>query len=152
MSGGAADRLFAGTSFQNYRRECMKIGEMMQTADWKNEKHVPVIDCPETVKAGENFNINVTVGKEIPHPNKTDHHIQWISLFFKPDDDQYAAHLGDYVFDAHGASTKGPDTGSAYTEPHVTTMVKLQKSGTLLASSHCNIHGLWEYSKAIKVQ
>ena len=25
------------------------IGELHQTADWKSEKHVPVIECPDAV-------------------------------------------------------------------------------------------------------
>lgn len=29
------------------------IGELYQTADWKKEKHAPVIDCADEVKAGE---------------------------------------------------------------------------------------------------
>ena len=29
------------------------IGEKIQSADWKSEKHVPVIEFPGKVKAGE---------------------------------------------------------------------------------------------------
>ena len=32
-----------------------KIGEKIQDADWKKEKHVPVIECADTVKANEMF-------------------------------------------------------------------------------------------------
>ncbi|MEI6156966.1 MAG: desulfoferrodoxin family protein, partial [Atribacterota bacterium] len=32
----------------------MKIfGELFQSADWKQEKHVPVIEGPDSVKKGE---------------------------------------------------------------------------------------------------
>jgi superoxide reductase len=41
-----------------------KIGEQYQTADWKSEKHVPVIDCPDEVKADEMFDVTITLGKE----------------------------------------------------------------------------------------
>ncbi|RKZ00666.1 MAG: superoxide reductase, partial [Candidatus Hydrothermota bacterium] len=29
---------------------------------------------------------------------------------------------------------------------------KTEKSGTILAASYCNIHGLWENSKELKVE
>jgi superoxide reductase len=48
-----------------------KIGELVQEADWKAEKHVPVIECADAVKADELFEVKVTIGKEITHPNTT---------------------------------------------------------------------------------
>jgi len=57
------------------------FGEFFQTADWKKEKHVPVIDCPEHVKAGEMFTVKVTVGKEAPHPNVSKSGIMFASGF-----------------------------------------------------------------------
>jgi superoxide reductase len=48
------------------------FGELFQTADWKTEKHVPVIECQDRVKAGELFPVKVTLGKEIAHPNTTE--------------------------------------------------------------------------------
>jgi desulfoferrodoxin (superoxide reductase-like protein) len=48
-----------------------KFGEVFQSADWKTEKHIPVIECPDSVKSGEKFRISVLVGKEISHPNTT---------------------------------------------------------------------------------
>jgi superoxide reductase len=62
-----------------------KLGEFVQAADWKTEKHVPAIECPEAVKGGEKFEIKVSVGKEIAHPNTTEHHIRWIQVFFQPE-------------------------------------------------------------------
>ncbi len=41
----------------------------------------------------------------------------------------------------------GPVVG----EPHVKAKIKLAKSGTLIALSHCNIHGLWENTKKVSV-
>ncbi len=130
-----------------------KFADIMQSADFKNEKHVPVIECSDTAQADKNFEIRVTVGKEIPHPNTTEHHIVWISLYFLPEGEKFPFEIGDYVFSAHGATTQGPNTGTAYTEPSLVTTVKFKKpgNGTLLASSYCNIHGLWEGSRQIKV-
>mgnify|MGYP000852412294 CR=1 FL=1 len=130
----------------------MKFADVVQSADWKAEKHVPVIEAPESVKAGEKLNIQVTVGKEIPHPNTTEHHIRWIKLYFKPEGGKFAYELGSFEFAAHGESTDGANKGPAYTEPAVEMTVKLGGSGTLLATSYCNIHGLWESSKSITVE
>jgi len=33
----------------------------------------------------------------------------------------------------------------------LTTLLKVNKPGTLYALSFCNIHGLWEYAREIKV-
>ena len=129
-----------------------KIGELVQEADWKTEKHVPVIECPETVKADEMFEVKVSIGKEIAHPNTTEHHIEWISLLFYPANEKFPYQIGHYEFHAHGASVQGPNTSSVYTHHGVTTWFKTAKSGTILALSSCNIHGLWQYSKEIKIK
>jgi superoxide reductase len=57
---------------------------VIEKADWKPEKHVPVIEGPDLVKADEVFEVKVSIGKEIAHPNTTAHHIRWIQVFFNP--------------------------------------------------------------------
>jgi len=130
----------------------MGIGEQLQTADWKAEKHVPVIECPDVVTTGEVFDVTAGVGKEIAHPNTTDHHIRWIALFFKPEGDKFTYELGRFEFNAHGESVEGPDTGPAYTHHKVTVGAKIDKPGEILAMSLCNIHGLWESSKTVDIE
>ena len=39
-----------------------------------------------------------------------------------------------------------------YAEPIITLRVKLRKSGTLYVLAYCNIHGLWEGRKEIRVK
>jgi superoxide reductase len=129
----------------------VKLGEFLQEADWKVEKHVPVIECPDTVEAGALFQITVGLGKEVAHPNTTEHHIRWISLFFHPDGEAFPYHVGRYEFNAHGESARGPNTSSVYTHHEVSTFLKTGKSGTILALALCNIHGLWQSAKAVKV-
>jgi superoxide reductase len=128
-----------------------KIGEQYQTADWKTEKHVPVIDCPDSVKADEIFDVKVSIGKEVAHPNTTEHHIRWIQLFFKPDGDKFTYEVGNYEFDAHGESADGANAGPVYTHHAITSALKIKKPGTLYATSLCNIHGLWESSKKVSI-
>jgi superoxide reductase len=127
------------------------IGEMVQHADWKTEKHVPVIECPDQVPAGEMFEVKVTLGKEIAHPNTTEHHIRWINLYFMPEDSKFTYDVGHFEFGAHGESTKGPNEGPVYTHHEATTSMKISQPGTLYALAYCNIHGLWENSKAVKL-
>lgn len=127
------------------------IGESIQSADWKSEKHVPVIECPASVKKGEALAVTVSVGKEIAHPNTTEHHIRWINLYFKPEGDKFSYHVGTFEFNAHGESAAGANEGPVYTEPSAGTSFKVSSGGTLHAVSYCNIHGLWESSKDIAV-
>jgi superoxide reductase len=129
-----------------------KIGDLYQTADWKSEKHVPVIECRDEVAADEMFEVSVSLGKEIAHPNTTEHHIRWINLYFKPEGDKFSYELGSFQFTAHGESVEGPNTGPAYTNHSVVAKVKLKKSGQLFATAYCNIHGLWENAKNITVR
>ncbi|MHA1952818.1 MAG: desulfoferrodoxin family protein [Candidatus Heimdallarchaeaceae archaeon] len=126
--------------------------ELYGTADWKTEKHVPVIEVDEVdgvIKEGKN-SVIVSVGKEIAHPNKTEHHISWIKLLFWPDGEKYPYQIGYANFDAHGASIKGPDTSGIYSEPYAVFQVVIDKPGKLIATSYCNIHGLWKSEKEIK--
>jgi superoxide reductase len=129
----------------------MPLGDWIQTADWKAEKHAPVVDCPDEVVVDTPFTINVSVGKEIAHPNTTEHHVSWIDVFFKPDGVKFAHHVGRFEFKAHGESVKGANQGPAYTHPNVTFSMQVNGAGTLTALALCNIHGLWESSKTIQV-
>lgn len=122
------------------------IGDTVKSADWKNEKHVPVIDLPEGgISATEAKCVTVQVGKEIAHPNTTAHFIQWIKLYFQPASGP-VVELGGANFSAHGASGDGADSVAIHTEPKTCFAVKLDKPGKLIACSYCNIHGLWESS------
>lgn len=127
------------------------LGEHIQQADWKTEKHVPVIECSEKVKVEEIFEVKVGLGKEVVHPNTTEHHIRWISLYFYPEGDTFPCEIGHFEFNAHGESAKGPNEGPAYTHHQVGVHMKVTKSGILHALAFCNIHGLWENSKEIQV-
>jgi superoxide reductase len=129
-----------------------KIGELYQTADWKSEKHVPVIECPDAVAADETFEVKVSLGKEVAHPNTTEHHIRWIQLYFKPEGDKFAYQVGNFEFCAHGESTDGADKGPVTTNHSATASLKVKKAGTLFATALCNIHGLWENSKPLSLK
>ncbi len=127
------------------------FGERIQQADWKKEKHVPVIECPDQVKAGEVFEVKVGLGKEVAHPNTTEHHFRWVTLYFHPEGEKFGHQVGHFEFSAHGESTAGPNEGPVYTHHQVTAAIKIDRPGTLHALALCNIHGLWESSREIDI-
>jgi superoxide reductase len=127
------------------------LSNIFQSADWKKEKHVPVIEISGKAAKGEEIAVNVTVGKEIAHPNTTEHHITWIDLYFHAEGSKFPCNLGRFEFNAHGASTDGPNTSTVYTNPTVSAKFKTEKSGSIFAFSSCNVHGLWMSSSEIKL-
>ncbi len=121
------------------------FGQFLQTGDWKGEKHVPVLHAPETAVAGEVFEVKVSVGDAIGHPNTLEHHIVWFKLFFHGEGEKFPVEMATFQFSAHGE-------GENFTEPVGLAKVKVAKSGTLYAQSYCNIHGVWENSLDIIVR
>jgi len=127
------------------------LKEFYQSADWKKEKHSPVIEAADSANKGAVVHVALSVGKEIPHPNKTEHHIRWIEVYFHADGAKFPFQIARFDFTAHGESPDGPDTSTVYTSPSVSCSFKTDKPGTILASSYCNIHGLWESAKRLEV-
>jgi superoxide reductase len=114
---------------------------MNKPADSKNlsdmeKKHIPVIECPDTVKAGEPFQVTVKVG-EISHVSEEGHHIQWVEI--KTGENLYTR----------------VELTPVLSKPVFT--VTLQKAGkhrksSISAVERCNLHGLWEAKKDITVE
>jgi superoxide reductase len=99
------------------------------------KKHVPIIECPDTVKPGTPFPVAIKIGA-IPHVMEEGHHIQWIEVYFGRN------------FNARIALTP------AFTRPEITlTLVKGGKhdSSTLRVMERCNLHGQWEATKDIRI-
>ena len=99
------------------------------------KKHTPVIDCPDTVKAGEPFKVHINVG-EMPHVMEEGHHIQWIDVYFK---NNFFARV---------------DLTPKFTRPEVTLTLERHskhESSTLRVIERCNLHGQWEAAKEIAV-
>lgn len=137
----------------------MPICSNIQTADWKAEKHVPAIDCPDAVKAGEMFELKVSLGKAVApdgkpvdHPNTTEHHIRWIKVFFHPDGDKFTYDVANLEFDAHGESVQGANKGPVYTHHGGALMMRVDRPGTIHAMAMCNIHGLWESERRLALK
>lgn len=123
----------------------MSISASIKSADFKTEKHVPVISVLS--KEGDVAVVEVSVGKEVAHPNTTEHFISYIDLYYKGD--AALQHIGRAEFLAHGESAQGANQGALHTEPVAVFKCKLTKPGVLHAVSYCNIHGLWESELAM---
>ncbi len=120
----------------------MSFGDLIRKPEQEmgREKHVPIIEAPDEVRAGEEFEVKVVVGKTVPHPNTVEHHIKWVMVFVEEE--------GRAFNPIHVATF---DLGPGYGEPKVSFRLKLEKSSRIWALSYCNLHGLWEYSKEVKV-
>lgn len=127
-----------------------ELNETIQSADWKVEKHAPVINAPDEATAGQTVTVTAHLGAAIAHPNTPQHHIAWMDLYFLPDGARQAIQLAHADFAAHAASmTDRP--GPALTQPRMVADVQLASGGTLLAMAYCNLHGLWQSSRPIRV-
>jgi superoxide reductase len=126
-----------------------QLNELVKHDDWKTEKHVPVIDAPDSVMRNEYFTVSATVGKEVEHPNTVPHHIRWIQLYFLPDGKSTPIQVTAMEFSAHGEQAPDDDEKGIYTCSCASAGLKIDGPGTLMASAYCNIHGLWESSKPI---
>ena len=129
-----------------------QVKDLLQTADWKTEKHVPVTEAADLAKKGESIEISLSVGKQVPHPNTTEHHIAWIAVHFLPKGEKFPYQITRIDFSAHGASAQGPNTSTVFTQPKANCSFKSEKSGTIVAVSYCNIHGFWENNKELTVE
>ena len=103
------------------------------------KSHAPVISAPASVKAGESFTVEISVGENL-HGMGPSHWIEYIELA-----------IGNEPAGRIDMQPKG------YLKPKVTFTVTLPKDAapsgkvTLVAFQRCNLHGLWESSIDISV-
>ena len=93
--------------------EPMKLLEE-QTADWKNEKHVPVVEKEEN-------KVKVIVGSTL-HPMVEDHWIEWIEIIADGKVQRKYLNPGD--------------------EPKA--KFKVKNAENIIVREYCNKHGLWK--------
>ena len=128
------------------------LQELFQSGDWKKEKHIPSIEVIQKAGKDEPAIIKVSVGKDIPHPNTTEHHIRLIEAYFLPEGGRFPYRIGAFSFDSHGESVQGPDTSTVYTRPEAICSFNTGMPGTVMALSYCNIHGLWQSSEKLDIR
>ena len=110
----------------------MKFGEILKDKEAEGkEKHVPVIEIDKG-RGREGVDIvRVVVGKDVPHPNTVEHHIEWIELYGVKKDGQ-VVNIGRAAF------------APTYTNPNVRFQVPVGEFKSFCALAYCNIHGVWE--------
>jgi len=96
-------------------------------------KHTPKITAPDSVKAGQWFDVTVEVGDEARHPSFAEHFVRWIELSF--DNVEIAR---TYLH-------------PVYSSPKVTYTIALKHSGTLQAREAPNHSTAWTATKKIEV-
>jgi len=109
----------------------MKFGDLLKGLEAEGkEKHVPHIEVGKGRGREDVDVVRVVVGKDVPHPNTVEHHIEWIELYGVKKDGQ--------VVDLSRA-----DFAPAYTNPNVRFQVPVAEFKAFCALAYCNIHGVW---------
>ncbi len=96
-------------------------------------KHTPKIEAPETVKAGEWFDVKVSIGAGAEHPSLVEHSVGWIAIF-KNDVEISRIYLHP-----------------VFSKPQVTFTIALDESATLKVMEAPNHTAAWVATKKVKV-
>jgi len=137
-SAFAAEQYFPGKADKNLFMSINRVKDPANKSPLE-KSHAPVIKAPDTVKAGEPFNVEVSVG-EVIHPMGQTHWIEFIELNIGNEP------AGRVDFQPNG-----------YLSPKATFTVVFGKDAapdgklTLVAHQRCNLHGYWESTKDISV-
>jgi superoxide reductase len=105
------------------------------------------------VRKGEHITVRATIGEEIPHPHKKEHHIGWVTVFFRPEGERFPHPLGRTEFSCKETATENQEVDSVYTTHHEVSLgFKPERSGTIFATCMCTQHGVWQGCKDLKVE
>ena len=97
-------------------------------------KHTPKITAPDTVKAGEWFDVTIAIGKDAVHPSMDTHFVRYIALYNK---------------DVEISRTY---LHPVFSQPKVTYTIRLKQSTTLRAMEEPNHTAGWISEHPIKVE
>ncbi len=125
MAECCEDDLFCGVNVANV--------DNPDEMDALEKKHAVVIEAPDEVKGGEEFEVTLKVGEYKEHPNENAHFIEWMELY---SGDTFLARL---------------DLTPEHSHYVMKTTVKLDHAHPLRGRAKCNLHGLWENEKEIEV-
>ncbi len=77
---------------------------------------------------------------------------KWIKLYYVEEGTQLPYEVARLEFNVHGEAPTGANEGPVHAEAAGVVTASFKKSGRLIATSYCNIHGLWESEKDIVVE
>ncbi len=112
-------------------------GSLSSSSVGKSRYHLPIIEVPKEVKAGEFFRIRVKVG---PHPSTPEHFISRVDVFISEEGRGF-----NPVLVATVSFTPG------YVEPSIELSIKLRKNSVIHVLSYCTLHGIWESRREVRV-
>ncbi len=121
----SSGKTLAGEYEQTGERGLLQL-ENRENPSVLEQKHVPSVVVPDNVNASQWFDVRVKVGFMKEHPSTPSH---WITLIKLLIDEREIAKT---EFGVGGVSAS-----------EATFRVQLQKSSTLKAVEHCNLHGTW---------
>lgn len=121
----ASGKVYAG---QMEHKETMKVNRLSnrETPSGLEQKHVPAIEGPGSVKSGDWFEVKVKVGFMNEHPSTPEHWITKIKL----------------MVDGQDTAVTEYEMGGISSSDAV-FKIRLKKSARLEAMEHCNLHGTW---------
>lgn len=124
------------------------------------KKHTPVIEAPETVIAGESFEVIVTIGS-IPHVMEEKHFIEWVELYLQnkligreelsPSGEKTAKVTFRVEADEALIAIKEIETCRVRGVNICGNCGEKSVIANLRAVEKCNIHGVWETYRQIEV-
>lgn len=124
------------------------------------KKHIPVIEAPETVIAGELFEVTVMVGI-IPHVMEEKHFIEWIELYLHnklierkelfPSGEKVAKTTFRVEADEALIAIKEIETCRVHGVNICGNCGEKSVIANLHAVEKCNIHGAWEAHRRIEI-
>ncbi len=137
-AASAAERYFPVKVDQTLFADINRVKDQAKKTPLE-KSHAPFIRAPKSVKAGENFTVEVSVG-EVMHPMGPVHWIEYIEL-----------HIGNEPAGRIDFQSMG------YMKPKATFTISLPREAapggmvTLVANQRCNLHGLWESTMDIAI-
>jgi superoxide reductase len=138
VSVASAERYFPVKVDQSLFTDINRVKDQAKKTPLE-KSHAPVISAPKSVKAGEIFTVEVSVGEKV-HDMGPAHWIEYIELA-----------IGNEPVGRVDFQPKG------FMKPKATFTLALPKEMapngmvTLVASQRCNLHGLWESSIDISI-
>ncbi len=121
----SAGKIFAEGSGQTVGMDINRL-QSKESPSALEQKHVPVVDAPASVKPGDWFDAKVKVGFMQEHPSTEGHWITMIKLLVDGKD------VAVTEFKSGGISAS-----------YATFRIKLDIASTIEAMEHCNLHGTW---------
>ena len=144
VAAGVAKEVFAAERYFPVKADQALFETINRVKDSANKtplekSHAPFITAPQTIKAGEPFAVEVSIG-EVVHVMGQTHWIEFIEL-----------NIGNEPAGRIDFQSKG------YLNPKAIFTVVLTKESapsgkvTLVANQRCNLHGYWESSFDVTV-